>query len=42
MFVKGNQSGLLEQAKHFLPEDFSPENCRLRPGTVASSGVAFG
>ena len=24
MFVKGNQSGLLEQAKHFLPEDFSP------------------
>jgi hypothetical protein len=24
MFVKGNQSGLLAQAKHFLPEDFSP------------------
>lgn len=24
LFVKGNQSGLLEQARHFLPEDFSP------------------
>ena len=24
LFVKGNQSTLLEQAKHFLPEDFSP------------------
>jgi len=24
LFVKGNQSGLLAQAKHFLPEDFSP------------------
>ncbi len=23
MFVKGNQNGFLEQAKHFLPEDFS-------------------
>lgn len=23
-FVKGNQSGVLDQAKHFLPEDFSP------------------
>jgi hypothetical protein len=23
-FVKGNQPGLLAQAKHFLPEDFSP------------------
>jgi len=23
-FVKGNQAGLLEQAQHFLPEDFSP------------------
>jgi hypothetical protein len=24
LFVKGNQSGLLAQAQHFLPEDFSP------------------
>jgi hypothetical protein len=24
LFVKGNQAGLLQQAKHFLPEDFSP------------------
>jgi len=24
LFVKGNQSGLLTQAQHFLPEDFSP------------------
>ena len=24
LFVKGNQSGLLEQAQHFLAEDFSP------------------
>ena len=24
LFVKGNQPGLLEQAQHFLPEDFSP------------------
>ena len=24
LFVKGNQSGLLAQAKHFLPEDFFP------------------
>ena len=24
LFVKGNQEGLLEQAKHLLPEDFSP------------------
>ncbi len=24
LFVKGNQAGLLAQAKHFLPEDFSP------------------
>ena len=23
-FVKGNQPALLEQAQHFLPEDFSP------------------
>ena len=24
LFIKGNQPGLLAQAKHFLPEDFSP------------------
>jgi uncharacterized protein DUF4338/DDE family transposase len=24
LFVKGNQAGLLHQAQHFLPEDFSP------------------
>ena len=32
-FVKGNQSGLLDQAKHFLPEDFSPSTLagRSRP-----------
>jgi Domain of unknown function (DUF4338)/DDE_Tnp_1-associated/Transposase DDE domain len=24
LFAKGNQSGLLDQAQHFLPEDFSP------------------
>jgi hypothetical protein len=24
LFVKGNQPGLLKQAQHFLPEDFSP------------------
>ena len=24
LFVKGNQPGLLQQAQHFLPEDFSP------------------
>ncbi len=24
LFVKGNQPGLLRQAQHFLPEDFSP------------------
>jgi hypothetical protein len=24
LFVKGNQSGLLKQAQHFLPENFSP------------------
>ena len=24
LFVKGNQAGLLQQAQHFLPEDFSP------------------
>ena len=24
LFVKGNQSGLLQQARHFLPEAFSP------------------
>jgi len=33
LFVKGNQSGLLDQAKHFLPEDFSPSasGSRARP-----------
>ena len=30
MFVKGNQSGLLERAKHFLPEDFSPSTAAGR------------
>ena len=32
-FVKGNQSGLLAQAQHFLPEDFSPSTPagRARP-----------
>jgi hypothetical protein len=24
LFVKGNQGNLLDQSKHFLPEDFSP------------------
>jgi len=24
LFIKGNQAGLLKQAQHFLPEDFSP------------------
>ena len=31
-FVKGNQSGLLDQAKHFLPEDFSPSTPAGRSG----------
>jgi hypothetical protein len=35
LFVKGNPSGLLAQAKHFLPEDFSPSTVasRARPRT---------
>ena len=32
LFVKGNQSGLLDQAKHFLPEDFSPSASGSRAG----------
>jgi hypothetical protein len=33
LFVKGNQSGLLAQAQHLLPEDFSPSTVggRARP-----------
>jgi len=33
LFVKGNQAGLLKQAQHFLPEDFSPSTAasRARP-----------
>jgi hypothetical protein len=34
LFVKGNQAGLLKQAQHFLPEDFSPS-------TPASGGGAW-
>lgn len=33
LFVKGNQSGLLQQAKHFLPEAFSPSTAASRIGT---------
>jgi hypothetical protein len=41
MFVKGNQSGLLEQAKHFLAGGFSPLNLwRSKPVMAASSGAA--
>jgi predicted transposase YbfD/YdcC len=32
LFVKGNQSGLLDQAQHFLPEDFSPSTSGSRAG----------
>ena len=32
LFVKGNQSGLLDQAQHFLPEDFSPSASGGRGG----------
>jgi hypothetical protein len=32
LFVKGNQSGLLAQAQHFLPEDFSPSTLAGRAG----------
>jgi len=33
LFAKGNQSSLLDQAQHFLPEDFSPSTAggRTRP-----------
>jgi hypothetical protein len=31
-FVKGNQPGLLNQAKHLLPENFSPSTPAGRPG----------
>lgn len=34
LFVKGNQSGLLKQARHFLPEAFSPS-------TAAEGGRAW-
>ena len=30
LFVKGNQSGLLAQAQHFLPEAFSPSTAAGR------------
>jgi hypothetical protein len=33
LFVKGNQDGLLQQARHFLPEDFSPSAPAGRGGT---------
>ena len=33
LFVKGNQAGLLKQAQHFLPEDFSPSTPTGRTGT---------
>ena len=32
LFVKGNQSGLLHQARHFLPEVFSPSTLAGRNG----------
>jgi hypothetical protein len=32
LFVKGNQAGLLKQAQHFLPEDFSPSTPAGREG----------
>ena len=32
LFVKGNQKGLLGQAQHFLPEDFSPSTTASRAG----------
>jgi hypothetical protein len=32
LFVKGNQAGLLKQAQHFLPEDFSPSTLAGREG----------
>jgi hypothetical protein len=33
LFVKGNQAGLLQQAQHFLPEDFSPSTLAGRQGS---------
>lgn len=33
LFVKGNQAGLLKQAQHFLPEDFSPSTPAGRTGS---------
>ena len=33
LFAKGNQSHLLDQAKHFLPEDFSPGTSAGRAGS---------
>jgi hypothetical protein len=33
LFVKGNQKGLLDQAKHFLAEDFSPSASGGRTGS---------
>lgn len=35
LFVKGNQSGLLDQAKRLLPEDFSPSASGGQPRTRA-------
>jgi predicted transposase YbfD/YdcC len=32
LFVKGKQSGLLDQAKHFLPEDFPPQLLEVEQG----------
>jgi hypothetical protein len=32
LFAKGNQGHLLDQAKHFLPEDFSPSTAAGRAG----------
>jgi hypothetical protein len=33
LFAKGNQGHLLDQAKHFLPEDFSPSTAAGRAGS---------
>lgn len=35
LFVKGNQDGLLKQARHFLPEDFSPSTAHGGTGSRA-------
>jgi hypothetical protein len=40
LFVKGNQAGLLKQAQHFLPEDFSPATLAGRDGP-RPHGVAW-